>query len=68
MTNKSKVLRIRHIINCAVNECGGNLTVFHFGESESAAESCVESCGSFTLVFGRGMKQNFKFWGEFNTF
>jgi hypothetical protein len=37
-------------MNCAVNECGGNLTVFHFGESESAVESCVESCGSFTLV------------------
>ena len=36
-------------MNCAVNECGGNLTVFHFGESESAVESCVESCGSFTL-------------------
>ena len=37
-------------MNCAVNECGGNLTVFRFGESESAVESCVESCGSFTLV------------------
>ena len=56
-------------MNCAVNECGGNLTVFHFGESESAVESCVESCGSFTLVslqlesglcssVGRTMHQN----------
>ena len=45
-------------MNCAVNECGGNLTVFHFGESESAVESCVESCGSFTLVNFRTVRGN----------
>jgi hypothetical protein len=27
-----------------------NFLISYFGESESAAESCVESCGSFTLV------------------
>ena len=30
--------------------CSNNFLKSHFGESESAAESCVESCGSFTLV------------------
>jgi hypothetical protein len=30
--------------------CSNNFLKSHFGESESAVESCVESCGSFTLV------------------